>query len=259
MLLALSGGLGNILFQCNLFHSGREVITGLSIESDLIRRLRRLRGIHSPSPLRILDIIGQTNHLSQSHDLYDSAMLFISRIQSKPVAGYNWCEDFSIARTQQLKLLRSYGQFNVPISVGFLDHLRSVLISNKSSLASIANNYDAVVHIRGGDYHSACRLSQRYYKEALASFEHILICTNDKSYAASVLPGHVRFVYSSDLGLDEIADFSTMALASHLVASNSTFSWWAGEIGMQNSIIEPSSYNLGPFFSPVSLKDRIKI
>lgn len=112
-----------------------------------------------------------------------------------------------------------------------------------SSLLPDGNNKKPIVHIRGGDYLSSTNadiytsLGSGFYREAFSYFEQRLglyeydVVSNDPAYATDLLSKEsIEFALSTNS--TALEDFITISQHRAIVASNSTFCWWATRIGL---------------------------
>lgn len=259
MKFALTGGFGNVLFQLNAYYFNLFLFDGVLTDSISLRRYRRLRGISAPDATEYLRLLSLQKLIIGTHGLKENSLFLCSKIYGKPVLGHFWSDRCEFDKYPPGTVVRNYGQTSVPVSEIFTEIVIKAIIYPRLSLKSIANSFDAVVHIRGGDYSFGCRLSSRYYLEATREFTNVLVCTNDRAYALLVLPPHLHVIFSADLGASALDDFALMSFAKILIGSNSTFSWWAGECGRDSYILEPRDYLLGSAFLPLSNVFRHKL
>jgi hypothetical protein len=111
------------------------------------------------------------------------------------------------------------------------------------------------LHIRLGDYLKFKNIygttSSDYYKKVLSSQEikgkEIWLFSDEPDSAVKVLAGlaNIDRVITSE---DSLSSAETIVLISHaktIVASNSTFSWWAGYISQNSQVFFPKYYMMG--------------
>lgn len=142
----------------------------------------------------------------------------------------------------------------------YFDHVKDVvrnkLVIKKTWLkqmkAVLPDSYIAV-HIRKGDYikpmHSIPMLQEfkrclnTYYQKGVLTLQEklgnlpVIICSDDPEWAQTIISGTL-----AQQPIDPvIADFCTMYLATGLVISNSTFSWWAAYL-KDKSVVAPDPW-----------------
>jgi hypothetical protein len=108
-----------------------------------------------------------------------------------------------------------------------------------------ADNY-CLIHFRGKDYNdfpqSIIQLPESYYNEGKTRMHQInpemkfLIITDDKIEAER------RFPNDEISNKTSIEDFALLNKAKYLIISNSTFSWWAAWLNLQNVVIAPTGW-----------------
>lgn len=125
------------------------------------------------------------------------------------------------------------------------NHKMTPLLDSLSSPSSIA------IHIRRGDYvdddktnrfHGAC--SKTYYRQAVQQISSIV--PNPKFYIFSdnpswidrniedIVPKNASCINVSSLGFSSFEELQLMTYTSHLIMSNSSYSWWGGVIPRRN-------------------------
>lgn len=94
-----------------------------------------------------------------------------------------------------------------------------------------------VLHVRGGDYPPGWRLDVGYYERALGLLGEaasVQIITDDFEAGEQVAEMCIRRGWEcsmSSRATSAADDFWTVAAARRLVMSNSTFCWWAAQVG----------------------------
>ena len=90
---------------------------------------------------------------------------------------------------------------------------------------------DAILHYRGGDTRDICQFD--YYRDALLKlcekekFEKIYILTDDYERFKKTFSKKISLNFEMLDLKDILADFYALSKAGNVIASNSTFSWWA--------------------------------
>lgn len=256
--LALFGGLGNVLFQLNFFYAYKHIFNHVSCEGDHVRAIRRTRGLNSPSQLEYLEILNLVHlHKEPLQSTRDYFLLGLSNKLEIPVLGRLW-NDYIDPNTlnSSTTLLKTYAQHQVQLQDEFLALLKSRLLKPRSHLLAVSSQYDALVHVRCGDLFRTADIT-RYYQEATSIYSNCLIVTDDPIQASHFFPSiNPTKIISSESYLD---DFALLAFANNIISSNSTFAWWAAELSVADSVIEPSEHKLGLHFDPISHRARLKL
>lgn len=105
------------------------------------------------------------------------------------------------------------------------------------------------IHYRGGDYrHNPMLTPPEWYGRALKAARDrvgdrpVVVCTNDPGAATRELSLGSRVAVRS--GGSDLEDFLLMASADALIASRSTFSWWAGSLSA-GTVVVPTPWHPG--------------
>lgn len=142
------------------------------------------------------------------------------------------------------------------------DTVRAELVRGLGDPSAAETIKYAAVHVRRGDYVSNAKYnaifgicSEKYYRhgiELLSQALPVVIVSDDVAWATefaeSIGPRLAPITIST--GTDHFKDLATLAGASELVLSNSTFSWWGAFLGRANKTICPT-----PWFTDQS-RDR---
>lgn len=109
------------------------------------------------------------------------------------------------------------------------------------------NNQKVAIHIRRGDYldpntyktyGAVC--DENYYHQAIDYFEKKIsnpifyIFTNDMEWARNFMQGKNIVCVDWNKKEDSWADMALMSKFENIIIANSTFSWWAAWLGVQN-------------------------
>jgi hypothetical protein len=150
-----------------------------------------------------------------------------------------------------------FGYFheNNPINISFVNKIKNGIYQRinsddfahiRESLKTVGDHY--VVHVRGGDYvhDPAFAISNEYYKKALRGEKKCYIVTNDKVFSRIIFK-EIEIEYEFLNTKTALEDFIVLALCKSKILANSTFSWWASEIGPSESKILQRE----PFYSHV--------
>lgn len=256
-ILYLMGGLGNTLFQLNfasqLRSSGHDIIINTSIlQHNFITRTALGWGTHNT-----LETLHQLNALTDFEvDAKLSLHLFFGLLSKNKGRKIFHTEYYGLDTPAVEKItakhLIGYFHLNNKANLDFLNRIRRAVLFQlnsqfrmnlKSSLEAIGSI--PLVHIRGGDYKSdpTFNLDSRYYRNALKDFTSCFIVTNDRKHASEIMRNidiNYTFVESSST----LDDFVLLAMCKVKILANSTFSWWASEVGSEASIV----FQPDPFF-----------
>ena len=242
-----NGGLGNQLFIWNLAHN---------LEDKYERKVEiiypKSGSDRSCEILHLVDFCSHQIKITESNKL-NYAFAFLDRITRKSsVISWMLSRIFSVSQTilpsdtlehssNPPRYIRGY--FQSPALVEETIHLyrQELLMATKISVENSENwNSDVMkmkmLHIRRGDFWAnkatVGLLSIEYFSDMVEEDEKIIIFTDaskDDPEIRGSFPKSV--IYGSD-SLDTWTSFSVLSHASHLIASNSTFSWWAGLISL---------------------------
>lgn len=134
------------------------------------------------------------------------------------------------------------------------DVLRAELSGGFVEMAKPPVGNYAAVHVRRGDYVSNAKYnaifgtcSERYYRDAIELISDelpVIIVSDDvawaQEFALSVPLRTAPITVSS--GTNHYQDLATLAGASELVLSNSTFSWWGAFLGHGSKTVCPTPW-----------------
>jgi len=256
-----SGGLGNQLFIWNLAHNlenkykCRIEIVFPKSGSDRVCEI-----------LLLEDFCDHQIKVTVSNRL-NLAFGFLSRVKNKSSAlGRMLMAMFSVVETQlpsdtidfsknPPRFIRGY--FQSPKLVEETLHIyKDELLTATETFAenskywSSALATEKMLHIRRGDFiqnkDTVGLLTVEYFSNQVEKDEKVIIFTDARSEDPEILS---NFPNSLVLGTDSLDTWSSFSLLSHagqLVASNSTFSWWAGVISLMRggTVTAPQPWTL---------------
>jgi hypothetical protein len=233
----LIGGLGNNLFQ--LAHGNALKEAGYEVEYNTYLRESN----------KITALLGWSIH--PSHEVYEllagekkSKDLKLSGILFLVYAfflKFLKMTDFQIdcPRRKILGYEIGYWQRNNTLSDKYLTKIKKVLISDNRPVSKV------VLHVRRGDFSSGEILPFDYYRAAFKAScqnEFIVVTEDLESYhglqSEFSSEGYV-FHLPEESSLNK--DFNLMANADTLIMSNSTFCYWASQVGEVKNVIHPST------------------
>lgn len=256
-----SGGLGNQLFIWNLAHNLEnkykceiEIIFPKS-GSDRVCEISRL-----------VDFCDHQIKVSESNSL-NLAFGFLSRVKNKSsLLGRILIAMFSVVETalpsdtfdfskNPPRFIRGY--FQSPKLVEETLHIyKDELLNATETFAEKSKYWSSnlttrkMLHIRRGDFiqnkDTVGLLTIEYFSNQVEKDETVVIFTDAGSDYTEILN---KFPNSLVFGTDSLDTWSSFSLLSHagqLVASNSTFSWWAGIISLMRggTVIAPQPWTL---------------
>ena len=242
-----SGGLGNQLFIWNLAHNLEskykcqiEIVFPKS-GSDRVCEL-----------FHLVDFCDHQIKVTQNNTL-NLTFGLLSRIKNKSsVLGRILMAIFSVVETQlpsdtfdfsknPPRFIRGY--FQSPKLVKETLHMyKDELLDATATIAQNSKHWSSnlvarkMLHIRRGDFihnkDTVGLLTIEYFSNQVERDEEVVIFTDAKSNDPEILN---NFPNSLVLGTDSLDTWMSVSLlchAGHLIASNSTFSWWAGLISL---------------------------
>lgn len=260
----VSGGLGNQLFQVGaatyLFRNGENVFIdcrpNLSKNSRKNEILELAKSLHLNEFKSKFAILGLDFFeyrlrckLGFSETLIDEARNF-----STPTIGLNVPK----------KRFRGYWQNKVSAS-SILDELRDYMRPEYSD--------EIGMHVRKGDYLLANHnflhgeLPNSYFLEALKSISRDtstprVVIYSDSPNLIKTLVAEIedlRWEVRIETSIDPWETLKKLSGHRILIASNSTFSWWAGFAGCSEQVVFPSAWFSGTEFPPELHFDRCYI
>ncbi len=266
----LEGGLGNLLFQLNFYYACREFLPVTENSHQL--KLATVDGVlrdlfFSIIPVnanRDTKILHELIGILPINQLRSSTLIILglSKIVDSPFFGYLHDKHSQLTPLSSIKhkFVFTYGHNQIPVSLDLLRDLRAALIYSERARiirTHLSNqSFDAVLHFRAGDTQTVPSLRSDYFIETSKNYKNVLIITNDINKAKSFFNSYKYSFISSSQSL--IIDLMYMVNARALICSNSTLSWWAGEISQDHQVIHYPSYSsLSNTFNPASTKSRI--
>lgn len=256
----LMGGLGNVMFQLNYAYHLRSQGFSVDIGCILLNQSFLSNKLLGWSNHGTSDILNSLNLLDDFHCHSSGGGNIIAAGLSKVIghAFFSTCfygRESPVAKDIKSRHLFGYFHINNPINEYFVKKAQSALLRHvkKSDLMHVDNilqeiDDDFVVHVRGGDYRADPNFSidDAYYMSALSGRKKCFIITNDEIYSRKLfknIPVEYSFVNTGNA----IEDFFILAMCRNKILANSTFSWWAAELGCSDGLI----LQRDPFFSHI--------
>ncbi len=264
VIVKIMGGLGNQLYQ---YAFGRAVAKKLNTELyfDI--------SFYEKQSKRVF----QLDHFDIKGRIADDSLLppaiknngivkLLSRIQDKLFPKVQKYYEEGIYFDQKVFDLRGDVYFsgywqNEEYFLGIKDILKAELQLKKKPtipfdlLNKITQTESVSIHIRRGDYISESQnqeiyecLGTDYYEKSISHIEefvknpHFFIFSDDIEEAHNILSIKENFTFVS--ALDSLSDFYLMSLCKHNIIANSTFSWWASWLNLneQRILIKPDKW-----------------
>jgi hypothetical protein len=280
IIVRISGGLGNQLFQLAFYNNLKKELTNSNVMLDIsfyddqfsifYRFFRKIR----KTPSRKFMYTKQfENEIIKKDKLLK--VLFIKDYKIKLVKILNYFfplksifKLFNINVINEKNIEKNIENQSVVIYDGYWQN--SKYIKNQELFIKTLFNFkleaekinNIVIHVRRGDLATSLSkniynvLDMNYYENAIDKIKsygvfinEVTICSDDISWCMENIKQLrdveiIHFSNSTSMG----EDFSTMYYAKYLICSNSTFSWWAGFIGESKKMIIPGKwYSKKPF------------
>ena len=250
IVVKLFGGLGNQLFQLSAGiylenNVGRKVIYDVS---NLTSKPKAEIGNYTRR-FEIGELVLDSQTIKSRYPLRaDYPVRFIRRILDSNTVIIESDPNFDVLERVDYKTTAVYGYFQNASIVNSAWPVLHSRLQQSSKFASLVNSERVVriaIHMRFGDYSKDPRTksvhgltSAKYFDQAINLVKlneildiPILVVTDDKSEASAFLN---KFSGSANIQVvsnpDPIDDLNEICKSSHVVITNSTFSWWGGWI-----------------------------
>jgi hypothetical protein len=268
--LTLAGGLGNQLFQLSAGiyleeKLGRKVIYDFS---NLTTQPKAEMGNYTRK-FEIQDLVRDNESINTRYPLrVDYPVRFIRRLLNPDSVIIETDPNFDALERVNGKTTAIYGYFQRASIVNEAWPTLKSKLEKSAKFAPLINSekIDRIaIHIRFGDYSDDPRTksvhgltSTKYFEQAInfvRSNENrhtpILVVTDDQAQAADFIS---PFSDSSTIDIisnpNPIYDLTEICRSSHVVITNSTFSWWGGWIA--NKVHNSSITYPRPWFADIS-------
>lgn len=264
VVMEISGGLGNQLFQLSAAKFLQENYPTVEIDCspNQVNGARKNEITKFANSINLHEVRSKIKGMNSVRVRYLVASKFP---YSKSIQ--NETANFSVPRLKHgLSFLRYRGYWQNLVNA---ETIKSVL---QDYLAPIENN-EIGVHIRKGDYlnpkHSGLHgeLPNSYFIDALREISKFSDSRNIVLYSDSptLLDGLISNLLAEGWSIKvekNMDSWETLRLLSghrFLVASNSTYSWWAGFAGLSEVCFFPSAWFVETQFPPELLFDRARL
>lgn len=234
--VVLDGGLGNNLFQLHYAWTLKRNGTSKSVVLHLPKTRRY-------DETQFLESAAHELGLTFSHgsETPGSTAILIARLKRMLSEKRNFLGQskvFTVTALPNYRLHCGYWQ-----SIPFIPEARNAFDDAVSGLLPDGAIDRPILHIRGGDYRSRknakiySALDLDYYRGACSEIESRMGPTEYKIVSND--PPHVNDLFSNEnnsfalhRGKNALDDFCEISRHKVIVASNSTFCWWAARLGL---------------------------
>ncbi len=235
----LMGGLGNNLFQLsfaeNLKQDGHEIQYNTFLLNENVITQKIGWSIFPTGDLKLL-LKGES--VEETCSIIDLIYLII-------IFFFNSVGIVDISSPSLKKIFFGraigYWQRGIDVNRNFLKTVKNTMLKNNGINTKVLETHNNVIHLRLGDFKTEDQLTMNYYAEAIALIGETkyTVVTNDRSVITklrTVISGK-DFILAK--GKSVADDFYIMASANKLIMSNSTFCYWASQVGMVNDVVFP--------------------
>lgn len=270
-IINIIGGLGNQIFQYSFYFWLKENGHQVAIDDSYFDTYNLHNGFELTKVFNIKPRIASTSEVNEYKHGYQRSKSFYVALKKKIFElidmqflsdnAVKW-EYRNVKKNQKLISLQnayligywSREWYLYDFQKRLQDHLKfecekKLSMANKEYLRLIQKEETLAIHLRGGDYSETFRLQRDYYLKAIEIVmrdnivNNLLVFTNDKVYASTVLDGLYYRIVDCNTGLDSSIDMFLMTKAKNLIIANSTFSWWGAYLNKSNNtIIYPKGY-----------------
>jgi hypothetical protein len=253
----LMGGIGNVLFQINFGYYLKKIGYNVVYDITLLRpsSITKFLKWSDHNTLSLINEIGLNKKIKLiTTSKINILFLFLSKFFKKRFFHYSYIGiESDLSDLENIKYFSGYFHTNIEISNTLVHELRELIkvyIKNNSELEK--NIYilqkSRSMHYRGGDYlkDDFRKIDDKFYYYVFKNYIPDYIISNDRQSAVLYLSEFTSEKIKIINGKNALDDFILMAYSDELIISNSTFSWWASEVGYTNKIIQPE-----PLFSHV--------
>jgi len=265
----LIGGIGNVLFQINFGYYLQKL--GFTVYYDITllkpNSISKILKWSDHGTLDLMKKIGLDSNIQLvTSSKINLSFLYLSKFLKKRFFNYRYMGISTDKKDiEDIKYFLGYFHTNIEISNKLIDELQELIqkyLKNNSELTNQLKivKHSRILHYRGGDYlkDDFRSISDSFYSYIFKKNIPDYIITNDIQNAVNHLNQFSKQEIKVINTNNALEDFILMVYANQLIISNSTFSWWASEIGYSNKIIQPD-----PLFNHVEWnvetnKNRLK-
>jgi hypothetical protein len=276
VVIRLQGGLGNQMFQVALgmaiAKSNLIKVEYVRINEPLIKRGKNARrnldvrkfsltkdlivenfgSIHSP---RSFEKVLESRYKEKTFTVLkesDSLTKNILNCGAEVIGldGYWQSEKyFKDAKSEILETFNSLAKDNSEyINIG-----RLIKQSESRSIGIHVRRGDYISNMKTNKFHGVCSI--KYFKEALKYLSKsvpdpkVFIFSDDPEWARKHIVGSDGIVISGQFGLHAAEELLMLSNCSHLILSNSSFSWWGAYLRENRQFPKPSVVAPSPWFA----------
>lgn len=263
----LSGGLGNQLFKVLAsIKVARDVGNSILVDSSWYKTKSNLQSVLDSRQVEISQFPEIASLVSfVERDSYEKIYRLLRKLPTGLQVGIGYATDKNILSFRDPCRIRVMDGNFMRVSLLPDDELLKKLLkfpkfnaTTTSSLDSFEKKSFIAVHVRRGDYTRLQSiygiLTPSYYAAALSKVHEklgkqpLILFSDDPESSISWLCGTLEFeqVFESSQSESSVHTLMAMSMAKGIIASNSTYSWWAAKIGELNgftkSVVCPKSY-----------------
>jgi hypothetical protein len=272
--IRIQGGLGNQMFQVAL---GMALAKSFQVEIDYIRinepylkrrkntsRRIEVRNFLATQNLPIYQFRSFISPISFSdclHELYPgvshgkiiekySELSYFLNHGDEIVALDGYWQSLDFFRNAQFEVFETFKSL-VGVNREF-NHLEK-LISQNRFIGIHVRRGDYVANSKATKFHGVC--SVKYFHSALehirkmGNSSSVIIFSDDPAWATNNLGGSNRVIVSGNYHLSDLEELILLSQCSHLILSNSSYSWWAAYLRENRDMEKPVVVAPTPWFS----------
>lgn len=241
VIIFLCGGFGNNLFQISLGQYYKNIGYEVSYNLALLECnfFTKILGWKVHDSAKVKKMLGKED-VRHFFSFFDFFYLFITFVMSK----LN-CIDIKAFTPGMGICNRKYGywQQGPHLSEQTFNQLYEMMTDSclfSSKKDSVCQKYDAVIHVRRGDFSNGRILDFDFYRSAIqaANVKNAILVTDD-CFIQSKFSEYLGIPIYCDSSTNFDDDFLTMLNAKCLIMSNSTFCYWASQLGAVPFVIYP--------------------
>lgn len=253
VIIGLSGGLGNQMFQYALYCKFKNLNKEVALDTSFFRSKQKLREIEiGIFPIKYCEISDKQADEIRGYSYYDSFFeKIINKVKHKVYPPNFLIYEDKIEYFQpeifdmDQVYLSGYWQ-NEKYFSDIENEIRTIFSfpldmdsDNKEILSRLKQENSISVHMRRGDYLSEKNqnvyggiCTERYYEKAFAYMNkhikkpHYFLFTDDVEWASENIRYPNMTIVSNNKGRKSYIDMYLMSQCKHNIIANSSFSWW---------------------------------